>query len=113
MPQSKLPEQFEHTPSDAAGSAVAATFARLNARAWGIAFALLFGFGLLASTWLLLLEGGHVIGPHLALLKSFLPGYSVTWHGGLIGFVYGFVIGYGFGRLVGTVYNVLVPAPKL
>ena len=113
MPHSQSPESFDDTPSGAAGAAVAATFARLNARAWGIAFALLGGFGLLASTWLLVLEGGSVVGPHLSLLKNFLPGYSVTWHGGLIGFVYGFVIGYGFGRLVGTVYNVLVPAPKL
>ena len=92
---------------------VQATFARLNARAWGIAFALLCGIGILASTWLLVLEGGPVVGPHLALLSNFLPGYSVTYGGGLIGFVYGFVIGYALGRLIGSVYNLLLPSPSV
>lgn len=106
------PQKPTDTPAIAA-AAVAQTFARLNARAWGIAFALLFGFGLLISTWVLVLEGGRVVGPHLALLRNFLPGYSVTYGGGLIGFVYGFVIGYAFGRLIGTVYNKLLPTPGL
>jgi hypothetical protein len=104
------PSESYGAPDGAANAAVAATFARLNARAWGIAFALLGGLGLLASTWVLVLEGGEVVGPHLSLLKNFLPGYSVTFGGGLVGFVYGFVIGYAFGRLIGTVYNKLVPA---
>ena len=112
MPHMKAPEA-DDVPERVTHAAVAATFARLNARAWGIAFALLGGLGLLASTWLLVLEGGTTVGPHLSLLRSFLPGYSVTWHGGLVGFVYGFVIGYAFGRLVGTVYNRLLPAPEL
>ncbi len=88
---------------------VYATFARLNARAWGIAFALLCGIGLLAATWLLVLQGGAVVGPHLALLGNFFPGYSVSFTGGLIGFVYAFVIGYGLGRLIGTLYNKMLP----
>ncbi len=100
------------TPALAA-AAVAQTFARLNARAWGIAFAFLGGLGLLISTWVLVARGGAVVGPHLVLLRNYLPGYSVTFVGGLIGFIYGFVIGYAFGRLVGTVYNRLLPAPKL
>ena len=112
MPHSKAHE-VDDVPARIASAAVAATFAQLNARAWGIAFALLGGLGLLTSTWLLVLEGGAMVGPHLSLLRSFLPGYSVTWHGGLVGFVYGFVIGYAFGRLVGTVYNRLLPAPEL
>jgi hypothetical protein len=95
----------------AADRIVQATFARLNARAWGIAFALLGGIGLLVSTWVLVLEGGPVVGPHLGLLSNFLPGYSVTYVGGLIGFVYGFVLGYALGRLIGTVYNRMLPSP--
>ena len=88
---------------------VSKTFARLNAQAWGIAFAALFGLGLLMITWILVIQGGPVVGPHLGLLSRFLPGYSVTYLGGLIGFVYGFVIGYAFGRGVGIVYNRLLP----
>ena len=85
------------------------TFARLNGRAWGIAFALLGALGILVPTWVLVVQGGAQMGQHLALLGVFLPGYSVSFGGGLIGFVYGFVIGYGLGRLVGTVYNHMLP----
>ena len=84
------------------------SLARLNARAWGVAFALLGGLGLLTATWVLVFEGGAVVGPHLALLANFFPGYSVTLVGGIIGFVYGFVGGYAIGRLIGVVYNRLL-----
>ncbi|MGH7616524.1 MAG: hypothetical protein ACREPM_04790 [Gemmatimonadaceae bacterium] len=80
----------------------------LNGRAWGIAIGLLLGIGLFAATNVLVLKGGAEIGPHLKLLGEFLPGYRVTFAGSLIGFVYLFVIGYGVGRIIGTVYNRLV-----
>jgi hypothetical protein len=78
---------------------------RLHARAWGIATGLVFGLGLFVATNVLVLKGGDVVGPHLSLLGAYLPGYSVTFAGSLIGFVYLFVIGYAFGRLIGEVYN--------
>lgn len=81
---------------------------RLNARAWGIAFGLLMGFGLFFATLILVIKGGPRQGQHLSLLRVFLPGYSVTFLGSVIGFVYMFVIGYALGRLIGSVYNRLV-----
>lgn len=81
---------------------------RLNARAWGISVGLLLGFGLFMATNLLIVKGGPDVGAHLSLLSVYFPGYSVTFIGSLIGFVYAFVIGYGLGRLIGTVYNWLV-----
>ncbi|MHB1223770.1 MAG: hypothetical protein ACYC2G_06930 [Gemmatimonadaceae bacterium] len=84
-----------------------ATLATLNARAWGISVGLLMGVGLFIATNVLVLRGGETVGPHLGLLAVFLPGYRVTFLGSLVGFVYAFVIGYGMGRLVGTVYNAL------
>ena len=95
-------------PAVVANELVQSAFARINGKAWGIAFALLNGFGLLAATWILVIKGGAVVGPRLALLSNFLPGYTVTYVGGLIGFVYGFVIGYAMGRLIGLVYNSLL-----
>lgn len=86
---------------------VAAALLKLNARAWGIAFGLLFGLALFIATNVLVVRGGPIVGPHLALLGNFLPGYRVTFVGSLIGFVYLFVLGYGFGRLVGEVYNAI------
>lgn len=81
---------------------------RLNARAWGIALGLLCGFGLLIATNILVLRGGPVVGPHLGLLGAYLPGYRVTFVGSLVGLAYGIVIGYCAGRLIGSVYNLLV-----
>ncbi len=84
---------------------VRATLLRLNARAWGIAVGLVAGLLLFVATNVLVLRGGSVVGPHLALLSVILPGYRVTFLGSVIGFVYAFVVGYGIGRIVGTVYN--------
>jgi riboflavin transporter FmnP len=88
---------------------VTRSFARLHGRAWGIAMGLLAGLGLLVATWTLVFIGGQNVGSHLGLLSNFFPGYSVTIHGGLIGFVYAFVTGYAFGRLIGSVYERLLP----
>jgi hypothetical protein len=81
---------------------------RLNARAWGISVGLICGLGLFLATNLLSLRGGPNVGQRLGLLRAYFPGYSVTFVGSLVGFVYTFVIGYGLGRVVGTVYNKLV-----
>ena len=81
---------------------------RLNARAWGISVGLVCGLGILIATNFLILKGGPNVGQHLILLRAYFPGYSVSFLGSLIGFVYAFVIGYGLGRLIGMVYNRLV-----
>ena len=81
---------------------------RLNARAWGIAMGLLLGTGLFVATNILVLKGGPHVGSHLRLLAVYFPGYSVTFLGSVVGFIYLFVIGYGLGRLVGAVYNKMV-----
>ena len=78
---------------------------RLNAKAWGLSFGLLGGFGLFFSTLILVLRGGERVGPHLGLLSIYLPGYSVTIAGAFIGFVYLFVIGYAVGRMIGAIFN--------
>lgn len=81
---------------------------RLNARAWGITGGLLLGGGLFIATLVLVIKGGPNVGRHLALLSNYFPGYSVTVLGSFIGFVYAFVLGYGAGRVVGSVYNRMV-----
>ena len=82
--------------------------ARLNERAWGISLGLLLGGGLFIATNVLVIKGGPVVGPHLALLSVYFPGYRVTFLGSLVGFVYAFVLGYALGRLIGAIYNRLV-----
>lgn len=90
---------------------IAAALARLNARAWGIAIGLIGGGGLFLATMILLIKGGPNVGQHLALLRAYFPGYSVTIPGSFIGFIYGFVVGYALGRLIGLVYNRLSAPP--
>ena len=81
---------------------------RLNARAWGIAVGMLLGGGLFLATNILVLKGGENVGQHLGLLSQYFPGYSVSFLGSLIGFIYAFVGGYIIGRAIGYVYNRLV-----
>lgn len=88
-----------------------AAILRLNGRAWGIAAGLLLGGGLFVATNILVLKGGPTVGKHLRLLSVFFPGYSVTFVGSVIGFIYAFVLGYAVGRLIGGVYNKLVGPP--
>ncbi len=88
-------------------AAYRATLLRLNARAWGMAVGLVAGTGLLVATFVLLIEGGPNVGPHLSLLGNLLPGYRVTVAGAFIGFAYMFVIGYAIGRIIGSAYNAL------
>ncbi len=97
-----------HDPSDGLTQAVL----RLNATAWGIAFGLLGGVGLLAATLFLVIKGGEHVGEHLGLLGVFFPGYRVTTGGAFIGFVYGFVTGYGVGWVIGRVYNRLAGSAR-
>lgn len=78
---------------------------KLNSKAWGVATGLLAGLTIFLATIVLVLKGGENVGQHLGLLSVYLPGYSVTVFGALLGFVYLFVIGYALGSLIGYVYN--------
>jgi hypothetical protein len=78
---------------------------KLNAQAWGVSMGLIFGIGLFVATIILVLKSGENVGQHLVLLANYFPGYRVTTAGAFIGFVYAFVLGYGVGRIIGTVYN--------
>jgi hypothetical protein len=86
-------------------STVQASLMRLNARAWGISAGLLLGGGLFLATVFLVIRGGPMVGQHLSMLRVFFPGYSVTWLGAFVGFIYAFVLGYGLGRIIGSVHN--------
>jgi hypothetical protein len=79
--------------------------AYMNAGVNGIIVGLLFGIGIFAATNFLLLKGGEVVGPHLALLGEFFFGYSVSFKGSLVGFAYGFGTGYLTGYLFSILYN--------
>lgn len=84
------------------------TILRASEQGWGIAIGFLLGVALFLATAVLVLKGGPNPGPHLGLLRIYFPGYSVTWIGAIIGFVYAFVVGYAIGRTIAIVYNRLI-----
>ena len=81
---------------------------RLNALLQGLVTGLLGGLVIFIATNWLVLKGGPVVGPHLALLGQFFIGYRVTFLGSLIGFTYGFATGFCAGYFMATVYNRMV-----
>jgi len=82
--------------------------ARLKAGILGVVFGLIFGVGLFAMTAILLIENGPNTGLHLRLLGNYFIGYSVTWKGAFIGFLWAFVLGALIGSSIGIVYNRIV-----
>jgi len=81
---------------------------RLDAVAQGITTGLVCGIGLFVATNWLILKGGRVVGPNLALLSQFFLGYGVTFAGSLIGFAWAFAYGGAAGYAVSRLYNWIV-----
>lgn len=78
---------------------------RLNATVQGVVVGIVAGLGVFVATNWLVIKGGDVVGPHLALLGQFFIGYRVTFVGSLVGFAYGFVGGFLIGYYVCRMYN--------
>jgi hypothetical protein len=78
---------------------------RLDAVAQGITTGVVAGLIVFVATNWLVLKGGQVIGPNLALLSQFFFGYRVTFVGSLIGLMWGVIYGCAAGYFVGRVYN--------
>jgi hypothetical protein len=80
---------------------------RLNAVVTGLVTGLLAGLALFVATNWLVLKGGPVVGPHLALLGQYFIGYRVSFVGSLIGFAWAFAVGFVAGTVVVWIYNLL------
>jgi hypothetical protein len=81
---------------------------RLNANVLGLVLGLVSGLLIFVATNFLILKGGEVVGPHLALLSQFFPFYSVTFLGSIVGFGWGLLSGYVAGFILASIYNVVV-----
>ena len=82
---------------------LAEIFPKVDGIALGIATGTVTGLLLALATLILVLKGGAVVGPNLQLLAQFLPGYTVSGAGSLLGLFYGltvgFLVGWGFSLL--------------
>lgn len=81
---------------------------RLDAVLHGVVTGLLVGLVIFVATNWLVLKGGEVVGPHMALLGQFFIGYQVSFLGSFVGLAYGFVAGFVLGYGVATLYNWLL-----
>ena len=99
-----------HSTRDRGELIVRAAFARFDVVALAVAMGCVGALGLWAATAILLAKGappGVDVGPHIALLTNFLPGYRVSWPGSFVGLFYGFLIGMVLGCLIGAVWNIV------
>ena len=77
----------------------------IQIRTFAIAVSLIGGACLFLMTAWLLIKGGENTGQHLTLLNQYFWGYSVTWPGAFIGFLYGAFVSAIAGFLIGYLYN--------
>lgn len=82
-----------------------AAFARMDIPGLAVAMGSIFALVLFFATTALVIKGGEVVGPHLSLLGIYLPGYEVSWLGGLIGAAYFWLIGAVLGFSIAFLWN--------
>jgi hypothetical protein len=82
-------------------------FAPLHRMAMGLAWGVVLGALVFLMTVTLLLKGGDVVGPNLALLGQYFFGYSVTWPGAFVGLLWGFALGFVLGWGFAVVRNLV------
>jgi len=80
-------------------------FARLDPISMGVAVGAIAGVALAGATLVLLLKDTVAVGPHLARIAWFVPGYSVSFGGAFVGLLAGSVIGFGLGNLLALIWN--------
>ena len=79
--------------------------AHLDGAVLAVVFGLIAGVGLFAMTAILVVEAGPDTGAHLRLLSNYFVGYSVTWRGAFVGFLWAFAVGAAVGWSIGYLYN--------
>jgi uncharacterized membrane protein YedE/YeeE len=82
-------------------------FAPIHRRALGLACGLVLG-GLLSIATLVLVPRRHDRDFSLDLLGQFFKGYSVSWQGVFVGFLWGMAVGFIFGWSLALIRNAAV-----
>ncbi len=83
--------------------ALVRVFSKLNRRIFGVSLGIVAGVALAALTWFMFLKGAA--SPNLELLSEYLPGYTVTPLGSIVGLGYGFTYGFFVGWLYALLRN--------
>ena len=83
-------------------------FPRLDPVALGLSSGLTAGALIFAATLFLVIRDGSTAGPNLALLSNFVPGFSVTFQGAVVGLIGLFILGFIVGWVFAYVRNLAV-----
>ena len=95
-------------PEETLQEKIAHIFPRLDPVALGFAIGITSGALLFAATLFLLIKDGSTAGPNLALLSNYLPGYTVTFWGAVVGLFGLFTLGFFFGLMLAYLRNLAV-----
>ena len=88
---------------------LSAVFAKMDVPAMTVGVGVLVAIGLFLATGTLLLQAvpeNYPVGPHLSALADYLPGYSVSWPGAVVGALYGFLAGAVIGFVTAAYWNI-------
>jgi protoporphyrinogen oxidase len=101
-------EYHEEITAEGLGSTFAEFFPKLDRIALGCSVGATGALLLFLATAILVAKGGVVVGPTLALLGQYLPGYTVTPAGSVLGLGYGFVAGWLLGWTFAVLRNTVL-----
>lgn len=85
-----------------------AIFAKIDKTAFSLSSGLVFFLSMFVITAISIINGNGVegaVGPDLAKLSYYLPGYGMTWLGNIVGSIYVGVIGLVLGWFFGMLWN--------
>jgi len=95
-------------PAETLKEKITHIFPRLDPVALGLSIGITAGVLIFAATFFLVIRDGWTAGPHLALLSNFMPGFTVTFQGAVVGLLSGFMLGFVVGWIIAYVRNVAV-----
>jgi hypothetical protein len=104
----EIRHQEKKTPEETIQEKITHIFPRLDPVALGISVGITAGVAIFAATLFLVIRDGMTDGPNLALISNFLPGYTITLWGSVVGLLGLFTFGFFFGLLFAYLRNVAV-----
>jgi hypothetical protein len=82
---------------------------KLNVKSFALTCGILWGVTVILCTYLLLMMDSP--GRVISKLGIFYFGYSYSWIGGIVGFLWGFIDGFVSGAVFAWLYNKLTKQP--
>ena len=105
-------EEIRHDDKKTAGEtlreSITHIFPRLDPVALGFAFGTTAGIMIFIATLFLIIQDGGIVESHLGLLSQFIPGFSVTVLGAVVGLMGLFGLGFVFGSAFAYLRNLSV-----